>query len=156
MTDSGKGETKKSETRWEALQEVIDNMKCREAIAFAWPLYFYAVFHGDKRNRLVTNYPTLEKEINEPSSTIKRWKERLVEKQVAESIQGNHQWTLKLLPPFDTPLTCLKTDHTEILLKSDDAMKKLMKKMFSSESVSLLPLIAELVHKVERLEQTKG
>jgi len=144
------------ETRWEALKEIMDNRRCREAIAFAWPLYFYTIFHGDRQNRLVTSYPELERKLNAPPSTIKRWKERLVEREVAESIQGNHQWTLRLLPPFDSPLSCLKTDHTEILIKSDETMKKMMKRLFSSDSVSLMPLIAELVQKVERLEQTRS
>lgn len=146
---------KKPETRWEALKEIMDRQEYRNAIGFAWPLYFYAIFNGhyDKK-QLITSYPELHKKMNEPISTIKRWKERLVEQRVALSAQGSHQWTLTLLPPYDTPLTCLKTDHTEIVLKSDDRTKKLMKKMFSSENMGLLPLIAELTHKVERLEQS--
>ncbi len=144
------------ETRWDALQEIIDTSECREAIAHAWPLYFHAIFHGDQDNRLVTSYPELEGKLKVGASTIKTWKQRLIEKRVATSTQGNHGWTLKLLAPYDTPLTCLKTDYTEIVLRSDDSTKKLMKKMFSSDSLSLLPLIAELAHKVETLERKKA
>ena len=144
------------ETRWDALKEIIDTTECREAIAHAWPLYFYAVFNGDQNNRLMTSYPELEEKMKVGSSTIKTWKQRLIEKRVATSTQGNHGWTLKLLAPYDTPLTCLKTDYTEIVLRSDDSTKKLMKRMFSSDSLSLLPLIAELAHKVETIERRKA
>ena len=142
-------------TRWEALREIIDSNQCRDAIAAAWPLYFYALFHGDRDKQLVTSYPELNEKLGAPIPTIKRWKEYLIEKKVANAVQGKHRWTLKLLPPYDTPLTCLKSDYTEIMIKSDNETQKLMKRMFSSDSMSLLPLIAELAHKVERLEQKK-
>ncbi len=146
---------KEPETRWDALKEIINTTECREAIAHAWPLYFYAIFQGDQTNRLVTSYPELEEKLKVGGSTIKTWKQRLVEKKVATSTQGNHGWTLKLLTPYDTPLICLKTDYTEIVLRSDDSTKKLMKRMFSSDSMSLLPLIAELAHKVELMEHKR-
>lgn len=144
------------QTRWEALKEVLEDVACRDAISFAWPLYFYIVFHGDRQNYLVTNFPSLQKELHVPIPTLKRWKDRLMESKVAQSIAGNHQWTLRLLPPYDTPLTCIKTDQAELLIKSDDKTKSLIRKMFSGDSVGLLPLIAELSHKVERLEQAKS
>lgn len=144
------------ETRWEALKEILDQMECREAIAHAWPLYFYVVFNGDRSNRLVTSYPELVCRLKVPASTIRKWKDRLIEQKVAISVQGRYGWTVSLLPPYDTPLTCLKSDYTEIVFKSDDQMKKLMKKMFSSESMSLLPLIAEMAHKIDRIEQATG
>ena len=145
-----------SQTRWEALKELLEDTACRDAISYAWPLYFYIVFHGDRKNHLITNFPSLQKALGIPIPTLKRWKERLMEAKVAQSVAGNHQWTLRLLPPYDTPLTCIKTDHAELLIKSDDKTKNLIKKMFASDSISLLPLIAELSHKVERLEQAKS
>lgn len=50
-------------------------------------------------------------------------------------------------------LTCVKTDMTEIQLKSDPETKKLLKKIFSPDNHSLLPMFAELVCKVELLEK---
>lgn len=147
-------EKNQPETRWEALKEIIGDMKCRNAIAHAWPFYFYLIFQGDKSNKITTSYPEMARRLGVPLSTIKKWKERLIEQNIGTSVQGKHGWSITLAPPFDTPLTCLKSDYTEIVLKSDDPTKKLMKKMFSSDSLSLLPLIAELAHKVERMEQT--
>jgi len=147
---------KEKPTRWEALKEIIDSNERRGSIGSAWPLYFYAVFHGDRERQFVTSYPELSEKLGVPIPTIKSWKELLIENKVANSIQGKHQWTLKLLPPYDTPLTCLKTDYTELMIKTDNETQKLMKRMFSSDSMSLLPIIAELAHKVELLEQRKG
>lgn len=146
---------KEALTRWDALKEIMECYELRNAIGSAWPLYLYTIFHGDhKKMELVTSYPELHQKLREAIPTLKKWKERLVKQKVAVSIQGSHQWTMRLLPPYDLPLTCLKTDHVEMLIKTDNKTQKLMKKMFSSENAGLLPLIAELTHKVERLEQS--
>ena len=86
-------------------------------------------------------------------ATIKKWKERLLEQGVIKCETGKYSFTLIVLPPYDITLTCVKTDMTEIQLKSDPETKKLLKKMFSSDSFSLLPMIADLAYKIELLEK---
>ncbi len=140
-------------TRWEALKEIFSSNDCQNKIGCAWRLYFYLIFNGDEKNKFVTNYPELKRELGAPEVTIKKWKERLIEMGIIKCITGKYRVTLILLPPYDTPLTCLKTDMTEIQLKSDPATKKLLTKLFSTNNFSLLPMIADLAYKIELLEK---
>jgi hypothetical protein len=143
-------------TRWEALREILNSKEHRRAIGSAWPLYFYLIFETDKSNRLITSYFELKEKLGESTATIKKWKERLIREKVVEGKAGRHNMVIKVLPPYDTPLSCWKTDITEIEIKSDPETKKLLTRLFSSNNTSLLPLIAELAHRIEVLEkQTK-
>lgn len=140
-------------TRWESLREIFNIKDCQNKIGCAWRLYFYLIFNGSDKNKFVTSYPELKREIGAPGVTIKKWKERLIEEKIVKCITGKYRITLILLPPYDTPLTCVKTDMTEIQLKSDPATKKLLTKIFSSNNFSLLPMIADLAYKIELIEK---
>lgn len=124
-----------------------------EHIGSAWRLYFFLISKGSEKNRFVTNYHDLEKALGAPIPTIKKWKERLLEHEVVKCETGKYNFTLIVLPPYDITLTCVKTDMTEIQLKSDPETKKLLKKIFSPDNYSLLPMFAKLVCKVELLEK---
>ena len=101
----------------------------------------------------MTNYHELEKGLGAPVATIKKWKERLLEQGVIKCETGKYSFTLIVLPPYDITLTCVKTEMTEIQLKSDPETKKLLTKLFSTNNLSVLPIIADLAYKIELLEK---
>jgi hypothetical protein len=140
-------------TRWEALIEILNSTERQDRIGSAWRLYFHLISKGSEKNRFVTNYHELEKALAAPVATIKKWKERLLEQGVAKCETGKYSFTLILLPPYDITLTCVKTDMTEIQLKSDPETKKLITKLFSTNNLSVLPMIADLAYKLELLEK---
>jgi len=140
-------------TRWEALMEILNSTERQDRIGSAWRLYFFLISKGSEKNRFVTNYHELEKALGAPVATIKKWKERLLEQGVVKCETGKYSFTLILLPPYDITLTCVKTDMTEIQLKSDPETKKLITKLFSTNNLSVLPMIADLAYKLELIEK---
>ena len=120
-------------TRWEGLKELFTSIYRQDSIGSAWRLFFYLVFNGTDKNKFVTSYPELKKALGAPEATIKKWKERLIRKRIIKCETGKYSFTLTILPPYDIPLTCVKTDMTEIQLRSDPETKKLLKKIFSTE-----------------------
>jgi len=140
-------------TRWDALKDILNSPKRQDNIGPAWRLYLFLIFKGSDKNRFVTSYRELEKELGAPVATIKKWKERLLEQGVIKCETGKYSFTLTILPPYDIPLTCVKTDITEIQLKSDPETKKLITKLFSTNNFSILPMIADLAYKIELLEK---
>jgi len=140
-------------TRWDALKDILNSPERQDNIGSAWRLYFFLIFNGSEKNRFVTNYHELEKELGAPVATIKKWKERLLEQGVIKCETGKYSFTLIVLPPYDITLTCVKADMTEIQLKSDPETKKLLTKLFSTNNLSVLPMIADLAYKIELLEK---
>jgi len=140
-------------TRWDALKEILNSPERQDNIGPAWRLYFFLIFKESDKNRFVASYHELEKELGAPVATIKKWKERLLKEGIIKCETGKYSFTLTILPPYDIPLTCVKSDMTEIQLKSDPETKKLLTKLFSSNSLSLLPMIADLAYKLEMLEK---
>lgn len=124
----------------------------REAIGPAWQLYLYLAFQGDTRNRFVANYPKLAEDLGEPMGTIKKWKERLIREKVITNEKTKHGFVISILAPYDTPVTAMKDDLVELRLRSDHRTRNLLKMALGSDSGALLTIIADLVRKVEALE----
>jgi len=143
-------------TRWDALKGILFYREKRKAIGAAWPLYFYLVFQSDVSNRLITSYPKLAEDLGESADTIKKWKERLIKSQVIANRQTSHGMILSVLSPYDTPVTAMKDDLVELRLKTDSKTRNLLKTALGSDSVALLPIIADLARKVELLESKKN
>jgi len=140
-------------TRWDVLKELILSEKERKAIGKAWPLFFFLVLNCNKSNKFITSYPELKEKLNESPSTIKKWREHLVDHQVIRVINGRLSMTLSLLPPYESLVTCERDDITQVKMKSDPATRRLLDKLSSYNNMSLLPLIAELTSKIDSLEK---
>lgn len=140
-------------TRWDALKSILFSAEKRKAIGHAWILYFHLVFHMDSRNELLTNFQRLAKDLDESVATIKRWKRKLVTANVVSSRQINHGIALTLLPPYDSPATAMKDDIVELRLRSDPKTRNMLKMALGSDYLVLLPILSDLVHRVQRLEK---
>lgn len=125
----------------------------RRAIGKAWPLFFHLVLNGDRSNKIITNYAELKQQLQESPNTIKKWREYLVNHRVIQVTQGRMSIAVKLLPPFDSLVTCEQDDIRLIQLKSDPATRRLVSKMNGYENMSLLPIVAELASKIDKLEK---
>ena len=140
-------------TRWDVLKDLLLAHDARKAIGKAWPLFFHLVLQGNKSNQLITNYAELKEQLQESPNTIKKWREHLVDQRVIQVIQGRISITIKLLPPFDSLVTCEQDDVRLIQLKSDPAIKRIFNKMSDYDNMSLLPIVAELASKIDKLEK---
>lgn len=134
-------------TRWDALQSILLASEKRKAIGVAWPLYFYLVFRLDYRNQLVTNFGELAEELKEKSGTLKKWKERLVRRQVVSNKKVKHGFALSLLPPYDSPSSALKDDIVELRLRSDVKTRNMLKMVLGADYLVLLPILAALAQR---------
>ena len=95
----------------------------------------------------------LKDKLKESQHTIKKWRDHLVEQNVVNVINGRLSMTLSFISPYDSLVTCMADDMTQIKLKSDPKTKQLMDKLSSYNNMSLLPLVAELSSKLEVLEK---
>lgn len=140
-------------TRWDMLRSLLLSHDKRKHIGKAWPLFFYLAFNIQTTNKLITSYPELKENLNESQSTIKKWRDYLVEQRVLNVLNGRLSMTLSFIPPYDSLVTCMADDMTQIKLNSDPATQKLMDKLSSYNNMSLLPLVAELSSKLDSLEK---
>jgi len=140
-------------TRWDLLRKLTLLPDERRAIGKAWPLFFFLVLNGNETNKFITSYPELKERLRESSSTIKKWKDSLVERRVIQAINGRLSMTLILLPPYDSLVTCEQDDVTQVKMRSDPTTKRLLDKLSSYNNMSLLPVIAELVSRIDSLEK---
>lgn len=140
-------------TRWDVLKDLLISYDMRRAIGKAWPLFFHLALNGDRSNKLITNYAELKQQLQESPNTIKKWRESLVNHHVIQVTQGRLSIMFKLLPPYDSLVTCEQDDVRLIQLKSDPATRKLFGKLSGYENMSLLPIVAELASKLDKLEK---
>jgi len=140
-------------TRWDLLRKLTLLPDERKAIGKAWPLFFFLVLNGNASNKFITSYPELKERLKESPSTIKKWKDSLVEHRVIQAFNGRLSMTLVLLPPYDSLVTCEQDDVTQVKMKSDPTTRRLLDKLSSYNNMSLLPLIAELASKIDNLEK---
>ena len=94
----------------------------------------------------------LSKKLGQRPPTVKRWKEHLVRTRIISNRQTKHGVILRLLPPYDSPATALKDDVVELKLRSDPKTRNMLKMALGSNYMVLLPIIADLAQRVERLE----
>ena len=139
-------------TRWDALKEIFLTTEKRKTIGPAWPLYVHLIFRGDPTNRLVTSNINISEDLGEKVATVKKWKERLTTSGIIQTKRTRHGVILSILPPYDSPVTAMKDDVVEMRLKSDPKTRNLLKMALASDSMALLPVIADLARKVEVLE----
>lgn len=140
-------------TRWDVLKDLILSHEMRRAIGNAWPLFFFIIFHSNKENKCITSYPELNETLLENPHTIKYWRDCLVKQNVLNVTRGRSSMTLKLLPPYDSIVTCMQDDLAQIQMNGDPATRKIINKLSAYSNMSLLPLVAELTNKLERLEK---
>lgn len=140
-------------TRWDVLKDVLLSHDLRKSIGKAWPLFFYLAFNVKDSNKFITSYPELKDKLEESQHTIKKWRDYLYEQKVINVINGRLSMTLSFIPPYDSLVTCMADDLTQIKLKSDPATKKMLDKLSSYDNMSLLPLVAELSSKLDVLEK---
>lgn len=145
-------ENQEKPTRWDALKSILLSSEKRKAIGSAWPLYFYLIFHLDSKNEFQTSLRDLAKDLEENQNTVKRWKEQLIRARVISNRQTKHGIILSLLPPYDSPATALKDDVVELKLRSDPKTRNMLKMALGSNYMVLLPILADLAQRVERLE----
>ena len=139
-------------TRWDALKAILLSPERRKTIGTCWPLYFHLIYHLDSKNELQVSMNQLSRDLDESASTIKKWKEQLIKKRVVSNRQTKHGIILSLLPPYDSPATALKDDVVELRLRSDSKTRNMLKMALGSNYMVLLPIIADLAQRVERLE----
>lgn len=140
-------------TRWDLLRNLLLDHDARRAIGHAWPLFFFVVFNSNKDNKCITSYPELHEVLIESPNTIKFWRDCLVRQNVVKVTRGRSSMTLQLLSPYDSIVTCIQDDMTQIKLNSDPAIKKMLDKVSAYGNMSLLPLVAELSTKLDKLEK---
>lgn len=144
--------TEDKPTRWDVLKSILLSAEKRNAIGHAWSLYFYLVYHLDSKNELRIGMGELSRALEKPPPTVKQWKEHLIRMKVISSRQAKHSVVLSLLPPYDSPATALKDDVVELKLRSDPKTRNMLKMALGSNYMVLLPIIADLAQRVERLE----
>ena len=140
-------------TRWDFLKKLMMSKESRNAVGKAWPLFFFIVFHTGKSNKLITSYAKMKNGLNDSQSTIQKWKEYLIKNKVISSINGKLSMTISLLPPYDSLVTCEQDDTTALRLSSDPSTKRILEKIAIYGNMSLLPIVAELSAKIEKLEK---
>ena len=140
-------------TRWELLKNLLLAHDTRKAIGHAWPLFFFVIFHSNRDNKCITSYPELNETLLESPNTIKFWRDYLVRQNVIKVIRGRSSMTLQLLFPYDSIVTCTQDDVANIKMNSDPATKRVLDKLSAFSNMSLLPLVAELSIKLEKLEK---
>ena len=140
-------------TRWNLLHDITMAKEMREAIGKAWPFFLYLVFHIDQSNKLITNYTEIRKTLGDSQSTIMKWKDQLIEREVISSIYGKLSMTLSLLSPYDSLVTCEQDDIAQLRMSSDPATKRIIEKLTVYGNMSLLPIVAELSAKIDSLEK---
>lgn len=140
-------------TRWDLLKEIMMLPDKRRSIGKAWPLFFFIIYHGTRSNKCVTSYPELHEVLSESPHTIKMWRDQLVERAVIKVIRGRSSMTLQLLSPYDSIVTCEQDDVAQIKMNGDPATRRLLDKVSSFNNMSLLPLVAELSSKLDKLEK---
>lgn len=84
--------------------------------------------------------------------TVKRWKKQFIKTRVILNRQTKHGIILSPLPPYDSPATALKDDVVELKLRSDPKTRNMLKMALGSNYMILLPILADLAQRVERLE----
>ena len=139
-------------TRWDALKAILLSQEKRKAIGSGWPLYFYLMYHLNLKNELQINMSELAEDLGESAPTVRRWKAQLINARVILNRPTKHGIILSLLPPYDSPATALKDDVIELKLRSDPKTRNMLKMALGSNYMVLLPIIADLAQRVERLE----
>ena len=91
-------------------------------------------------------------DLGESAPTVRRWKAQLINARVILNRPTKHGIILSLLPPYDSPATALKDDVIELKLRSDPKTRNMLKMALGSNYMVLLPIIADLAQRVERLE----
>ncbi len=140
-------------TRWDVLKDLLLSHEMRRAIGNAWPLFFFIIFHSNKENKCITSYSELNETLLESPHTIKFWRDCLVKQNVLKVTRGRSSMTLQLLSPYDSVVTCVQDDIAQIKLNGDPKIRHLMEKLSTYGNMSLLPLVAELSSKLDRLER---
>jgi hypothetical protein len=143
-------------TRWDLLKDLMLSKERRDAIGKAWPLFFFLTFNMKKENKLVTTYPELKEKLNESPNTIKHWRDHLVKSKVVQVYKGSASLSFVFLPPYDSFVTCEQVDVAEIKRVGDPTTKRLLDKVAGYNNMSLLPIVAELTAKIDRLEKKLG
>jgi hypothetical protein len=139
-------------TRWEVLRKIMNSPNDRKALGKAWPLFFFIAMSGSKENKVVTSPEELKDRLQESPSTIKKWRDVLVQDNVITVIPGKLSMTLSLCPPYDALLTCQVDDLAEMKLTSDPTTKRMLDRVTSFNNMSLLPVVAEMFEKIKKLE----
>lgn len=140
-------------TRWDILRNLLLTHDMRKAIGNAWPLFFFVIFHSNRDNKCITSYAELNETLHESPHTIKFWRDCLVKQNVLKVIRGRSSMTLQLLSPYDSVVTCIQDDVAQIKMNGDPATKRLLDRLSAYNNMSLLPLVAELSMKLEKLEK---
>lgn len=140
-------------TRWDALKAILLSQEKRSSIGSAWSLYFYFIFHMDSKNEFVTSLMEIAENMEVSPDTVKKWKEKLIGAGVLSSRKVKHGVALSLLPPYDSPATALKDDIVELRLRSDVKTRNMLKMALGADYLVLLPILADLAQRVERLEK---
>jgi hypothetical protein len=140
-------------TRWDVFKQLMLTPDQRKAIGKAWPLFLFIALNSQKDNKLKTSYEELKKVLGEPESTIKKWRDCLVDNKVIEVIPGKLSMTLKLLPPYDSIATCELDDISEIKKISSPGMKQILDKMTSLDSLSVIIQLGKIAEKMGKLEE---
>ena len=104
----------------------------------------------------MTSYDDLKRTLEESPNTIKWWRDVLEKAKVLRVVRGRMAMTLTLLPPYDSLATCEQDDIVQVKLKSDPFTRSLIDKLSSYGNMSLLPVVAELAAKLDKMERKLG
>jgi len=140
-------------TRWNILKDLVMSYELRHKIGKSWPLFFFVVYNSNKSNKCITSYSELTEQLGENQHTIKQWRDHLAENKVVEVKNGRSSMTIILLSPYDGIVTCEQDDIAQVKMKSDPATKKIIDQLSGYNNMSLLPMIAELSSKIDRIEK---
>lgn len=140
-------------TRWDVLEKLLSSPAERKALGKAWSLFFFMAMSCKKDNKFITSYEELKSKLEEPVSTIKKWRDLLAANKVITVIPGKLSMTLSLLPPYDALATCEYDDLAEMKLNSDPTTRRMLDRVTSFNNMALLPVVAEIADKVTKLEK---
>jgi hypothetical protein len=140
-------------TRWDLLKDLMLSKERRDAIGKAWPLFFFIVFHANKTNKFITSYENMNHMLDESLSTIKKWRDQLVKEKVINVTPGKLSMKIDLLSPYDVLVTCEQDDTTQLHMSPDPATKRVLAKVEAYGNMSLLPIVAELATKLDKIEK---
>mgnify|MGYP001595596432 CR=1 FL=1 len=68
-------------------------------------------------------------------------------------LKGSFLMSFVTLSPYDSLVTCEQDDWAGVRAISDPKVKRVLDKLSSHDNMSLLPLIMELVTKVDKFEK---
>jgi hypothetical protein len=140
-------------TRLDLIKQMILTPDGIKHLGKGWALFLFTALNSGKNNMLKTSGEQMVKAMGVPKSTIIKWRDCLEENKVIEVVSGKGSMILKLLPPWDSIVTCELDDTAQIRRIGDPSTRRMLDDMSSLDMLSVVSSLGKMADKVQRLEQ---